>query len=37
MAIKREHPEKHQLWLNELESLGIRPNKRNELNDKKRS
>jgi hypothetical protein len=35
MATKREHPEKHQWRLNELESLGIHPNKTNELNDKK--
>jgi hypothetical protein len=35
MATNREHPEKRQWWLNELESLGISSKKTNELNDKK--
>lgn len=33
MATKSEHPEKYGWWLNELVSLGITPNKVNELND----
>lgn len=33
MAIKNEHPERYGWWLNELHSLGVTPNKTNELND----
>jgi hypothetical protein len=33
MATKNEHPERYGWWLNELYSLGITPNKVNELND----
>lgn len=33
MAIENEHPERYEWWLNELDSLGITPNKVNELND----
>jgi hypothetical protein len=35
MATKTEPLQKKQWWLNELESLGISPNKTNELNDQK--
>jgi hypothetical protein len=33
MATRNDHPEKYGWWLNELESLGITTNRRNELND----
>lgn len=33
MAIKQESPQKVNWWLNELETLGISPKTRNELND----
>jgi len=33
MAIENEHPERYEWWLNELDSLGVTPNKVNELND----
>jgi hypothetical protein len=33
MATKDEHPERYEWWLNELNTLGIAPNKVNELND----
>jgi len=33
MATRDEHPERYGWWLNELESLGISTQKRNELND----
>ena len=33
MATKNEHPERYGWWLNELETLGVAPNKVNELND----
>jgi DNA repair ATPase RecN len=33
MATKQESPQKVNWWLNELESLGVSPKTRNELND----
>jgi hypothetical protein len=33
MATIREHPEKYEWWINELESLGISVKKINEFND----
>ena len=33
MAINKEHPQKHGLWLTELQSLGVSPKVYNELND----
>lgn len=33
MATKQESPQKVNWWLNELETLGISPKTRNELND----
>ena len=33
MATKQENPQKDSWWLNELESLGVSPKARNELND----
>jgi hypothetical protein len=33
MATKDEHPERYGWWLNELNTLGVAPNKLNELND----
>ena len=33
MATKQEYPQKDNWWLNELESLGVSPKARNELND----
>jgi hypothetical protein len=33
MATKQENPEEDNWWLNELESLGVRVNARNDLND----
>ncbi len=33
-ALKKEHPDKKEYWQNELESLGIEPRQKNELNDK---
>ena len=33
MATKNEHPERYGWWLSELCSLGVTPNKVNELND----
>jgi hypothetical protein len=35
MAIRNEHPEKYDWWLNELESLGVSPKTLNDLNDKR--
>jgi len=35
MATKTEPVQKREWWINELESLGVSPNKTNELNDKK--
>ena len=34
MSIKKEYSDRYGWWLNELDSLGIVPNKTNELNDK---
>jgi hypothetical protein len=34
MYIKREYSDRYGWWLNELNSLGLVPNKINELNDK---
>ncbi|HEY9490622.1 MAG TPA: hypothetical protein VIP56_01450 [Nitrososphaeraceae archaeon] len=31
--VAKEHPEKYEWWLNELDSLGIVTKKSNELND----
>ena len=33
-AFKKERPDKKEYWQNELKSLGIQPNRQNELNDK---
>ena len=33
MATKQENPQEDNWWLNELESLGVRVNVRNDLND----
>jgi hypothetical protein len=33
MATKQENPQEDNWWLNELESLGVRVNARNDLND----
>lgn len=33
MATKQENPQEDNWWLNELESLGVSPKVRNELND----
>ena len=33
MATMREHPEKYDWWINELESLGLSVKKINEFND----
>jgi DNA repair ATPase RecN len=33
MATKQENPQKHNWWINELESLGVSPKSRNELNN----
>jgi hypothetical protein len=33
MATKQENPQKDNWWLNELESLGVSPKTRNELNN----
>jgi hypothetical protein len=33
-ALKEKHPGKKEYWQNELKSLGIQPNRQNELNDK---
>jgi hypothetical protein len=33
MATKQENPQEDNWWLNELESLGVRANVRNDLND----
>jgi hypothetical protein len=33
MATKQENPQEDNWWLNELESLGVRVNIRNDLND----
>jgi DNA repair ATPase RecN len=33
MATKQQNPQKDNWWLNELESLGVSPKTRNELND----
>jgi hypothetical protein len=33
-AFKKERPDKKEYWQNELKSLGIEPQRQNELNDK---
>ena len=33
MATKQENPQKDSWWINELESLGVSPKARNELNN----
>jgi hypothetical protein len=33
MATKQENPQEDNWWLNELDSLGVRVNARNDLND----
>ncbi len=33
-AFKKERPDEKEYWQNELKSLGIQPNRQNELNDK---
>jgi hypothetical protein len=35
LATKTEHPERKQWWLNELDSLGISPEKINQIDDHK--
>jgi hypothetical protein len=33
MATRREHPERYGWWINELDSLGVRVKRTNELNN----
>jgi hypothetical protein len=33
-TLKQEHPDEKDYWENELKSLGIKPRRQNELNDK---
>ena len=33
MAVESEHPEKYEWWINELNSLGIEINDKDQLND----
>ena len=35
MSTKKEHPQKYSWWINELDSLGIKRIKRNDMNDRK--
>jgi hypothetical protein len=35
MAVKKEHPEKYGWWISELDSLGIKRLKRNDMKDRK--
>jgi hypothetical protein len=35
MATKKEYPQRYGWWINELSSLGIKPIRRNDINDRK--
>jgi hypothetical protein len=35
MCTKKEHPQKYSWWISELDSLGIKRIKRNDMNDRK--
>jgi hypothetical protein len=35
MSTKKEHPEKYGWWISELNSLGIKSMRRNDMNDRK--
>ena len=35
MSTKKEHPEKCGWWISELDSLGIKSKRRNDMNDRK--
>ena len=35
MSTKKEHPEKYGWWISELDSLGIKRMKRNDMKDRK--
>jgi hypothetical protein len=35
MSTKKEHPEKYGWWISELDSLGIKNMRRNDMNDRK--
>ncbi len=35
MSTKKEHPEKYDWWISELDSLGVKIKRRNDMNDKK--
>jgi hypothetical protein len=35
MSTKKEHPEKYGWWISELDSLGIKSMRRNDMNDRK--
>ena len=35
MSTKKEHPQKYGWWIGELDSLGIKRIKRNDMNDRK--
>jgi hypothetical protein len=35
MSTKKEYPEKYDWWISELDSLGIKMKRRNDMNDRK--
>jgi hypothetical protein len=35
MSTKKEHPEKYGWWISELDSLGIKSMRKNDMNDRK--
>ena len=35
MSTKKEHPDKYGWWISELDSLGIKSMRRNDMNDRK--